>query len=276
MSRNDTEIRKTKCSVCGIEYDETIATVLGSRFSLGGGKCDVCRKRLRKEEDEREEAARLLEIATKRREIREASGMPPKFINAEFGTFEKERQPKAYKKCLEYAEGYSLENYRGYHSLALFSESSWGVGKTHLACAVANHIINKWDGKPWARPVFFTNEPDYFRRIRATYNFSAEQKATRQTEEEITNELKYAPFLILDDVGKEDVADPRFVQRHLYNIIEYRYSHELPMILTANGSVNELMSHLGGSRSNDASFDRLVEMVKGKFIQMDGESYRRK
>ena len=110
-----------------------------------------------------------------------------------------------------------------------------------------------------------------FRRIRATFNHIEKQ----ETEEGIYKLLTTIPLLIVDDVGKEEVSDSRFVQRVWFSVINGRYDNMLPIVITANLNPDKIAYHLGGSRNNEASFDRLYEMVGGVFWENEGKSYRR-
>lgn len=240
------------------------------------GYCPACQHKKAAELKAKEEAERLAEVARQRRKWRYTCGIPDLFMNKRFETFEKERQPLAYKKCLRYAEQSPLSPARGYPSLVLFSAGVWGVGKTHLICSIAHQILNRWNGEEISCPVLFITEPDLFRRIQATYNIPPEEKARRESENDVFTHLIKVPLLILDDIGKEERADPRFVQKVLFAIIDGRYRLQLPIVLTTNLSPEQLSAHLGGERGNDASYDRLVEMSEGKFIQLKGKSYRRK
>jgi DNA replication protein DnaC len=272
---NNVEVTKRDCLGCGEEFESRTFLVCGVRINLDRGFCPACRDKKAAELAAREEAERLAGIARKRREWRYGCGMPIKFMNEEFGTFESERQPRAYKKCVAYAEHFPLLKPRGYPSLVSLSAGDWGVGKTHLVCSIIHHILNRWNGEEISCPVLFITEPDLFRRIQATYNIPPEERAWHETENDVFNQLIRVPLLILDDVGKEERADPRFVQRVLFAIIDGRYRLTLPIVLTTNLSPEQLSAHLGGERGNEASYDRLVEMTGGKFIQLKGESYRR-
>ena len=155
---------------------------------------------------------------------------------------------------------------------SLFIYGDWGTGKTHLSCAIAHRIFDRWNGGERGCPrVVFVSEPDLFRRIQATYSFNKEEREIRESEDNIIKGISYCDLLILDDVGKERRSDPRFVQRTLFAIVDNRYRLELPMVITANFDVDGLKKHL-----EDASFDRFFEMTKGSYVKMDGESYRRK
>jgi DNA replication protein DnaC len=117
-----------------------------------------------------------------------------------------------------------------------------------------------------------TTEPELFSRIQSTYNYTPEEKLTKPSESNFISAMIKVPLLIIDDVGKEERNDPKFVQRILFEIINGRYDNMLPMVLTANLSPEELSEHLGGNRDNDASFNRLKQMAN--FIPMEGKSYR--
>ena len=93
----------------------------------------------------------------------------------------------------------------------------------------------------------------------------------RESEDDIIKSIVYADLVVLDDVGKEKRADPRFIQRTIYSIIDGRYKQQLPLILTANLDPNGLKEHL-----ESASFDRVWELIEGKSVRMDGQSYRRR
>jgi len=263
------------CKGCETEYEAYGRVVLGVRVIFGRDYCPTCSKKLIAGMEAKEEAARLAGIAAQRRKWRETCGIPPKFMNEDFSTFQKERQAKAYQRCVIYADNFPLLQRRGIASLLLFSEASWGVGKTHLAGSIAHRILDRWNGEDIACPVLFISEPEIYRRIQATYNFSPEEKSYRESEQDIINRLISVRLLILDDLGKEKRSDPRFIQRTLFAIIDGRYRYQLPMVITTNLSQEKLKLYLGGRAGDEASYDRICELTGRKFIRMDGESYRR-
>jgi len=248
--------------------------MLQTKILRGDGYCPDCAKQVYDEEVAREEAARQAEVARVRRQHRLSSGIPPKFMNSDFSTFEKGWQDKAFKLCWDYAEGFPVDRYpAGYRSLYLWSTESWGTGKTHLASAICHRIYDRWTGtgNKGCPRIIFLSEPELFRRIQATYSFTREESQIRESEDDIIKSIVYADLVVLDDVGKEKRADPRFIQRTIYAIIDGRYKNQLPLIITANLDPNQLKEHL-----ESASFDRVFEMIQGKSIRMDGRSFRRK
>lgn len=255
---------------------------------LGGTRCPPCREKKAEEDRQAEEAAKIAEFAKTRREARNRCGIEPKYQVEDFSTFKLDGLPgnlkKAYRQAYDYAEKFPIvEMGKGYRSMVLFSEKSWGVGKTHLASAIAHRILDRWTGSPTTCPVRFISEPELLLQITATYNFTQEEKQYRESESDILNRLIYVPLLIIDDVGKRKVADLRFVQRIHFSIIDGRYKRLKPVVLTANLDSEGLGRYLGGINpagpesygEDEATLDRLIEMSRGHFTKMDGESYRR-
>ena len=239
----------------------------------GNGYCPECAKQVYTEAQVKEEAGRLAYIARARRHYRDNSGIPPKFISEDFSTFQKGWQDKAFNACWEYAEGFPIDKRPvGYKSLYLWSSSSWGTGKTHLACSILHRVLDRWSGEErGCSRVLFLSEPDLFRRIQATYSFSREESQMRESEDDIIQSILYADLVVLDDVGKEERINKQFIQRTIFSLIDGRYKNNLPLVLTANLSPSGLKEHL-----ESASFDRIYEMIERKHIRMDGKSYRRR
>jgi hypothetical protein len=259
--------------------------LMGVEVDTSRGLCRPCINEKIAEEEELYRMAEDARIARQRRTWRENCGIPLKYLNEDFGTFDQERPGNvkvAYKRCLAYALSFPLdysayvrEGNEAYPSLLLFSTDVWRIGKTHLAAAIGHEILNRWKGEDIICPVEFISEPDLYRRIQATYSYSQEEKQYRESEDDIIRNMIYRPLLILDDVGKEKRTDPRFVQRTLFAIIDGRNKNLRPMVVTSNMGVDALKRYLGAN-DDEANFKRLWEMCNGKFIKLTGESYRRK
>ncbi|MDR2647637.1 MAG: ATP-binding protein, partial [Oscillospiraceae bacterium] len=73
-------------------------------------------------------------------------------------------------------------------------------------------------------------------------------------------------LLILDDLGVEKLTES-WGKGKLYEIIESRYSADLPMIITTNSTKEELSEHVGGRTA-----DRIRSMCKS--VGLSGESRR--
>ncbi len=229
----------------------------------------------RKEKEHQEDIARykqdLEDTKVEQREAwRKQYGVEGIFLEKSFGNFQRDLQPRAYDAL----KGYALDR-----SLVLLSPGVYGVGKTHLVCALANHLVQTRetarfkDGCYFIEtchcPVYVTTEAKLLARIRKTYNRGEDIRA--ETEDMVYSSLARFPLLVIDDVGKVRPRDYSFLQGVYFNIIDDRYVKEQQVILTTNLDFKELEEHIGG-----ASADRLREMCgKEGFIKMTGRSYRR-
>lgn len=130
---------------------------------------------------------------------------------------------------------------------------SVGTGKTYLAAAIANEIIDQ------GYTALFTN----FAAIadRAQANFSAKQ--------DVFKDLQRYSILILDDLGIERSSE--FMQEIVYMVINDRYQSGKPMIITTNLGHEELTrsDHMGRARI----YDRILQCCIP--IEMKGASKRR-
>lgn len=272
---------------CQKEYEAKVATVISHEVVLGDGLCPQCAKAEYEKEEARERQGRETLIKMTKQRWFSQCGIPPRFLKESFETFDKTKQPKHYKLCLDYAMQFPFDALRGYKSLIMFSEHSWGVGKTHLATSIGRKIIERWNGEGvnWelkeselrklACPVLFISEPELYTRIQAGYNAARGSGESQDSEASVIKQCVSAKLLILDDVGKRKVTDSKFVNRIMFSIIQGRYNAELPMVMTANLSSGGLAVYLSDGQGDEASMDRLVEMCKGEFYKIEGESYRR-
>jgi len=102
-----------------------------------------------------------------------------------------------------------------------------GCGKTHLAAAIANYRLKA------GKPVKFVIVPDFLDHLRST--FSPESQVSY---DQLFEEVKNAPLLILDDLGKQSTTP--WAQEKLYQVINYRYNAQLPTVVTTNCSTDEI------------------------------------
>lgn len=259
---------------CKKEYEAHIGNVVGISILFGQGYCPECRQKRAEDEERREVETKARELNNKREQWRINCGIPIKFKTSRFSNFDKRVDRSIVNmlnECQRYANQFSFLNPHQSPSLVMYSYRIWGLGKTYLVCSLAHAILDKWQGETEICPVHFVSEPQLFMRIRATYN---RREGEHENERDIYRHLTTVPLLILDDVGKEEVADPRFVQRVMFAIINGRYENMLPIIITANLDTDGLDKYLGGDRGNSASMERLMEMTENVFWELRGKSYR--
>lgn len=263
------------CEGCGQEYEAFIGSVDGAD-KPSVGLCSNCRRK----EEEQEYYDELLKVLPERieheREIWEGScGIPPIFYGKTFKNFDRKLQPIAFDMAKSYRCEWddNLENPP--ESMILLSPNLYGVGKTHLVCAIINREIairapvtlSRQRGLVTHRcPAYFIAEASLLSRIRAIYNAKE-----GETESDVYRELTRDSLLVVDDVGKVRPKDYSFLQGVYYRIIDSRYVNQQPTILTTNLDYSEFEEHIGG-----ACADRLREMCGKNIVKMTGESYRLK
>ena len=102
-----------------------------------------------------------------------------------------------------------------------------GSGKTHLAAAIAGANLDR------DRPVFYAFVPSLLDHLRST--FSPDSAIGY---DELFEQLKTAPLLILDDLGAE--SSTPWAEDKLYQIIVHRHEARLPTVITNAFSIEEL------------------------------------
>jgi len=247
--------------------------------------CPDCRKKEAQLNEEQKLQKQLEEAIVDQEELwQDKCNIPSGFAQKTFANFDAGLQPKALKAIRNLQWKWGEGDDEPPQSLVLLSPGIYGLGKTHLVCALINQIIETTDRamvvqKTYIRklpcPVFYTSENVLLRRIRQTYNRDASLNSTEhyeETEEDVYTKLAKHNLLVIDDVGKVRPRDLSFLQGVYFNIIDQRYNSALSIILTTNLNFTELETHIGG-----ACADRLLEMAgKDGFVVMKGKSYRQR
>jgi len=109
----------------------------------------------------------------------------------------------------------------------LMFTGSYGVGKTHLAAAIANYQAMR------GYPAMFVVVPDLLDHLRAAFSPDARTSFDQRFEE-----VRTTPLLVLDDLGTES-ATP-WAREKLYQIINHRYVGRLPTVITSSVSDDAL------------------------------------
>jgi len=128
-----------------------------------------------------------------------------------------------------------------------------GTGKTHIAFAIG------WEWLIQGKSVLYNHGEDLLDSLRDGYS-----RTGRGDSESYDNIMRFTQnvgLLILDDLGAEQ--ETKWSIPKLEQIIDYRYVHQKPLIVTTNIALNRLPSRIA---------DRLAE---GILIQLTGESFRR-
>ena len=127
----------------------------------------------------------------------------------------------------------------------------YGCGKTHLAAAIANRVIDR------GQAVLFVVIPDLLDYLRATFGPNSPV-----TYDERFDQVRNAPLLILDDLGTQSSTD--WAQEKLFQILNYRYNARLPTVITSNQGLEDIDLRIR-SRMVDPDLAFLVTILAPDF-----------
>lgn len=259
-----TRISDEKCPECGAFIKYGYIAILNKEFRV---ECPCIAEKRQKERESNIASG----VGVIRSAMREYSGMKTKQRSFFLDKIKpREGQQEAYNAAISFVKRFS-ENH---HTNGILLSGGVGSGKTFLSAAVANAVIDmsrisdddaERAGKGITdrkyTPVRFTSTVELLEQLKATYNAGS----GAETAQNITDRLKKAPLLVLDDMGAEKPSE--WVSERLFEIVDYRYNEELPVIITTNATPQELKQKIG-----ERSFDRLREMCV--FIPVTAKSQR--
>ena len=138
--------------------------------------------------------------------------------------YEKQESKDTVKATLEFIKWYmeNLEENIEMGKGIYFWSSVKGSGKTMIASAIANELINKY--KRYAK---FATSLDILDEIKATYD-----PHTQENESKLLNDLVTTDFLVIDDFGTERVSD--WAGEKFYQIVNRRYINKKITFYTSN------------------------------------------
>lgn len=225
-----------------------------SSFALSA--CKLCRDEAQAEAERSKAEARAKDLRD--RELQERLGqsnLPLRFQSKTFANFEPHcaKAADALAKCKAYAEGFDSVMERGQ---CLIMTGKVGTGKTHLAAAIANHLIHERKDYP-----LFVSVSQAVRSIKETW-----QKNSEHTESEALQWFVEPDLLILDEVGVQFGSETeRFL---MFEIINQRYINVKPTVVLSNLTLAEIAQVMG---------DRVVDRLReggGFAIEFNWGSYR--
>jgi len=100
-----------------------------------------------------------------------------------------------------------------------------GCGKTHLAAALANHCIGN------THPAFFISVFELIDHLRSAFGPNSDISY-----DELSERVKEAPLLVLDDLGARSTTP--WAQEKLFQIINHRFNNQLPTVITIVAGMN--------------------------------------
>lgn len=245
--------REIECEFHGkvLEYCYEAIGTLPERWS----GCEACanEKRFKQLEEDRKQEA-IDRAKDRLAAIKRKSGVPKRFYDKTFEGFEAITEKAAARRdaVRDYADG--LASGETTNSLILVGKV--GNGKTHLACALISHIIEK-AGKV---PKYMTFS-ELVRSVKESWKSGSEI-----SEADVYRNFAKPDLVVIDEVGIQNFTE--FEQTVAYEAINARYLDEKPTVLITNLAAKDLSSALG---------DRVVDRLReggGKALDFDWQSYR--
>lgn len=168
--------------------------------------------------------------------------IPPRFEGLDFSSYKTEcrEQKKVLYAVVEYYQN-SIKNFLIGTNLILLG--NYGTGKTMLMS-----ILCDLSAENYYFQNRFINAVDLVNKIKDTFSDTSTQSALK-----MADKYKDIDYLYLDDIDKINPTD--YVRELMYSIVNYRIEHELPIVVSANNSLEVLDDKYFG----EAVISRLIE-----------------
>jgi len=175
-------------------------------------------------------------------------GVPEKYANCTFENFNILNCHSNVQIALSVAQKCAQNH------LSLVLGGPPGTGKTHLAVAQIKEYLH--DGKiALFLPVITLL--DEIKKTFGTNNTAA-----------LEDTIKKADFVVLDDLGTQ--YDTGWVNERVFSLIDYRYSHKLPMTITTNALNIDMFEKMAGTTSGFRIVSRVKDCEFGHVHWMNG------
>ena len=184
------------------------------------------------------------------RNRREAFQQAPPMAKFTFNT-DDGRNTEATRQAIQYVENYEIIKSEGFGVL-FFGDV--GTGKTYLACCIINGLIDKG-----------------YKCLVTDFRTLASQLENFQTKGEVMRNLLRYDAVLLDDLGTE--RNSTYMTERVFSIVDALYNNNIPMIITTNLTLAELIDPQDVSRQR--IYDRVRERTQSLQYQFTGDSRRR-
>jgi DNA replication protein DnaC len=182
--------------------------------------------------------------------IFKASHITDGFANKTFEKFDLAYLPNvvrdAHRCAMKYSDSFDKIRTSKQNSISLIGKS--GAGKTHLLMAIANRLISK------NVPLIYFPYVEGFNEI----------KNDLDNLESRVSKLQRIDVLFIDDLYKGRKDPTPFVIEQLFGIINYRYMNNLPVLISSERFMNEMLD------IDEAIGSRIFEMTRDFRVELSG------
>lgn len=190
--------------------------------------------------------------------LKDEANLSKRFKTRTFDNFtvNSKEQEYAYKRAKEYANNID-ENLKNGTGLIFVGNGCVGTGKTHLACAIANNLLDR------NYPVKVINVTKMIYQMKEDFKVDQYVKV---------------PILLIDDLGKE--TGTQWVCEMLYMIFNERYENMKPTIITTENGLDDIRKNYI-VKDGDQIIDKGKSIVSRLtedfiYIPLTGEDYRQR
>lgn len=162
--------------------------------------------------------------------------VPKKYVLASLNTCD--RQPK---QIIEFGEEW------GKNPSSIFLHGGYGTGKTYYAFALLREMFRQSKMKIWPR--CFTSPALDSMLLKASKSEGGDEYTLK--------EIASQDLLFIDDLGRETKSDR--LKRQYFEILNHRYTENLPTILTSNFTLDQLGDILDGAIASRIQEWQIIE-----------------
>ncbi|WP_277592959.1 ATP-binding protein [Pseudomonas chlororaphis] len=232
------ESRMVACGVPGhLQFQQGLVEQFGGTWKRN--TCPACRWQAlyNTPKDREEHLAAVVEVEAEylNRDLI-ATGITPRFRQCSFDNYvtsDDKAKQRALSICRKYAEGFDAHLQAG-RALMLMGEI--GTGKTHLACAILQHVVRQ-NG----RTGLIVTAESITQAVTDSFRNNA-----GPSKSDLLAELAAVDLLVIDEVGMHTAKPGKdFTPGLLHEAIDRRYQLIKPTILISNQKPESLQDFIG-------------------------------